>query len=387
MVCFYGIFLSNIALLALVNMYFDRFIYTAEAYRGASFVFQCFLLFHCALIGGLLWMGGEGFWIDLSAPLGFFYAPFFYTLVSVWAGGVAKPMHYSAMHFVLGFIGILLAAVLLRFYRDDAELVANFALIVYGLVCLQVTAYTLMSYIEFHRLVRDKMALMIMSQATMVLLATSLVFITVIFSELRQKAAVFNSFVIAVLMWNGVIIMLRYNLLLVARKFAVFKSVDTTQKSKESFSITSKGRFATNRVYKRKNTAEQGAGKYERSRISEVEMQIYLQRLEAVMDSKIYLDCELSLDILAKTTRIPKYHLTQVFNQGLHSNFNRFINAKRVAHAVCFLDDPDNRDTVLTILLQSGFNSRPSFYRAFAEHYELSPADYRKYSHAKSRNS
>jgi len=89
---------------------------------------------------------------------------------------------------------------------------------------------------------------------------------------------------------------------------------------------------------------------------------------------KAYLQPELSLSELAKSLKTNSSVLSKVINQVHGLNFNDFINAQRCTVFVQKLSIGEHqRRTLLSLALDSGFNSKATFNRAFKKYYGVSP--------------
>jgi AraC-like DNA-binding protein len=101
------------------------------------------------------------------------------------------------------------------------------------------------------------------------------------------------------------------------------------------------------------------------------------QLLDLMEAEKPYLEVELSLPDLARRLRMPVALLSQVINEGTGKNFNDFINAYRVAEFLRQAREPANAHlSLLGIALNSGFNSKSTFNRAFKKVTGTSPKEY-----------
>ena len=112
-----------------------------------------------------------------------------------------------------------------------------------------------------------------------------------------------------------------------------------------------------------------------------------LARLRALMEEeRIYRREGFGVAALVAALDVPEYRLRRLINQRLgHRNFPSFVNGYRLAEATAALADPAQADVpVLTIALDSGFQSIGPFNRAFKAHTGLTPTEYRK--QAESRN-
>ena len=118
--------------------------------------------------------------------------------------------------------------------------------------------------------------------------------------------------------------------------------------------------------------------RYQKSALSTALLDDYQDRLNGLTERKdIYLNAELSLEILAKELRMPKHHLTQLFNLRIGKNFSQYINSLRIMHACKLLEDVENGLTLEEIAFESGFSSRVTFNRYFKIICGSTPSDYR----------
>jgi AraC-like DNA-binding protein len=106
-----------------------------------------------------------------------------------------------------------------------------------------------------------------------------------------------------------------------------------------------------------------------------------LATLRRLMDEqKLYRQDRLSLSVLAGRLGIPEYRLRRLINGRLgHRNFSSFINGYRLAEARAALADPCQADVpILTIALDTGFQSLAPFNRAFKTAAGMTPSQYRR---------
>ncbi len=93
-----------------------------------------------------------------------------------------------------------------------------------------------------------------------------------------------------------------------------------------------------------------------------------------------YREEEVSLARLAARLGVPEYRLRRVINGRFgHRNFNAYVNGYRLAEATAALADPARRERpVLSIALDSGFQSIGPFNRAFKAATGLTPTEFRR---------
>jgi AraC-like DNA-binding protein len=103
-----------------------------------------------------------------------------------------------------------------------------------------------------------------------------------------------------------------------------------------------------------------------------------LERLMSV--DRLYRQEGLTIGVLASRLGLPEYRLRRAINRGLgYRNFNEYLNRHRLADAKQALADPGQADVpILTIALDSGFQSLGPFNRAFKTDTGMTPTEYRK---------
>ena len=88
----------------------------------------------------------------------------------------------------------------------------------------------------------------------------------------------------------------------------------------------------------------------------------------------------LTIGAVAQALDEPEHRLRRLINQRLgHRNFSSFVNGYRLAEARAALADPGQANVpILTIALDSGFQSIGPFNRAFREATGVTPTEYRR---------
>jgi len=111
-----------------------------------------------------------------------------------------------------------------------------------------------------------------------------------------------------------------------------------------------------------------------------------LRRLEQLMIvERAYRREGLTIGVLSAELNVPEYRLRQLINEGLgHRNFNAFLNRYRIEEATAALADPEQKEVpVLTIAMDTGFQSIGPFNRAFKAATDLTPTEFRRIAAAK----
>jgi len=108
------------------------------------------------------------------------------------------------------------------------------------------------------------------------------------------------------------------------------------------------------------------------------ELTFWKSKLAALMNEKeVFKEPTLTLtDVATKLSTTPK-QVSQIVNQGFGLNFNDFINQHRVEEVIeQFKQGKHQERTLLAIALESGFNSKATFNRAFKKHKNNTPQKY-----------
>ncbi len=131
--------------------------------------------------------------------------------------------------------------------------------------------------------------------------------------------------------------------------------------------------LATKSIDSRSEEFEISEGNLSKENIDSVFEQIsYL-----VKDKKLYLDNQLSRDMILNEISISKTVFARVIQAKTGANFISYVNELRINHSIKLLKQYPNY-TIESIAMDSGFNNVRSYYRVFKERFDMSPAEYRK---------
>jgi AraC-like DNA-binding protein len=98
---------------------------------------------------------------------------------------------------------------------------------------------------------------------------------------------------------------------------------------------------------------------------------------KAMTDDKLYIDAELNVTKLAKHLGTSSKIISAVLNQKLRKNFNEYVNEFRVAEVKDRLVKTENRKyTIASVAYECGFNSQPTFQRAFKSIVGVTPREF-----------
>lgn len=116
--------------------------------------------------------------------------------------------------------------------------------------------------------------------------------------------------------------------------------------------------------------------KYARSALSRQHAKRLAERIETAMrDNLLYLDPDLSLLKLSKHISALPNMVSQTLNEVIGSSFYDYVAHWRIEAAKPLI--LSNNNSILTISLEVGFNSRSTFYKAFKREVAMTPKAYR----------
>jgi AraC-like DNA-binding protein len=97
----------------------------------------------------------------------------------------------------------------------------------------------------------------------------------------------------------------------------------------------------------------------------------------AMEKERLYLDPALTVAVVAEHTHLPPKQISAVLNQHLQKSFNEFINEYRIrAIRERLLNGDTENLTIAAIAYEGGFNSLPTFQRAFKTMVGQTPSEF-----------
>jgi len=118
--------------------------------------------------------------------------------------------------------------------------------------------------------------------------------------------------------------------------------------------------------------------KYSKSSLKKEAKSNYAQQLESLMNTdKPYLKNDLRLADLAALLEIKSHHLSQLINEHYQCSFFDYINQYRILEAKRLIKE-NQKETLLKIAFNSGFNNKTSFVNAFKKFESATPSAYKR---------
>ncbi|NJN26540.1 MAG: AraC family transcriptional regulator [Cyclobacteriaceae bacterium] len=127
-------------------------------------------------------------------------------------------------------------------------------------------------------------------------------------------------------------------------------------------------------------TLQKQPEKYEKTRLKEEEIPgLKKNLLDYMVQTRPYLNQNLTIGELAELLHMPTYQLSQLINDQLGQSFYEFINTYRVEEVkLRFFDPKYSHLTLPGIAMECGFSSKASFNRIFKQMTGLTPTEYIK---------
>ncbi|MDC8004552.1 helix-turn-helix transcriptional regulator [Aureisphaera galaxeae] len=105
---------------------------------------------------------------------------------------------------------------------------------------------------------------------------------------------------------------------------------------------------------------------------------VIVQLQKIIVEKHLYRNPELTLADLSKSVGLSERTISAAINNELNKNFYRFINEYRVEEVKAKLRDPKfDHMKILSIALDSGFNSKASFNRIFKSYVGQTPLQFK----------
>lgn len=120
--------------------------------------------------------------------------------------------------------------------------------------------------------------------------------------------------------------------------------------------------------------------KYKQVLLDTNEIKKYSKELEQIMmDYKLYLNPDLSLNDLASYLELPANYVSQLLNLGFQKNFSEYVNTFRVNEFKQRIIQKENNGlTIMAVAYDSGFNSKTVFNTFFKKMEGVTPNIYLK---------
>ena len=142
--------------------------------------------------------------------------------------------------------------------------------------------------------------------------------------------------------------------------------------------IPIKNELLTNTYKSDTGSAGQAVTKYKNSNLSTDQKREMKNGIVNLIHTGIYINPELSLEMIAEELQTNTTYLSQVINEEFQQNFYQLINLHRVNQAKRLLDSPESRKfTIESIANKCGFKSKSSFNSSFKKNTGKTPSEYR----------
>jgi AraC-like DNA-binding protein len=119
--------------------------------------------------------------------------------------------------------------------------------------------------------------------------------------------------------------------------------------------------------------------KYLGSSLNEADCQRITKKIKAFLQDHLQVvSRNLTLDQMCKKIGEKKHHVSQSISQEFKTSFNDLVNFQRIEYAKSILRDPTKDDLkILAVAIESGFNNKNTFNRAFTKFTNQTPSSFR----------
>ncbi len=133
-------------------------------------------------------------------------------------------------------------------------------------------------------------------------------------------------------------------------------------------------------LYKDPKFLKQIRKKYFSSNLDKKHMSAIHKKIEvSFKKEELFLQNNLTVKTLGRNLNEKHYHISQTFSEYIKENFNDYVNKHRIEYAKNLLRDPEYAPyKIEAIALESGFNNKVTFYKAFTKFNDDTPSKYRK---------
>lgn len=133
-------------------------------------------------------------------------------------------------------------------------------------------------------------------------------------------------------------------------------------------------------LFKNPDFLKQIQKKYFSSNLSKKDMQRITSKIESdFKEEQLFLNGGLSISSLSEILGEKPHHVSQTFSEYIKENFNDYVNKHRIDIAKQYLHDSKYSNyKIEAIALESGFNNKVTFYKAFTKFTNETPSAYRK---------
>ena len=119
--------------------------------------------------------------------------------------------------------------------------------------------------------------------------------------------------------------------------------------------------------------------KYQSSILNKSDKEVYRVKLISLMNQeKLYLNPSITINEIAQKLDIHPIYVSQIINEIFQQNFRDFVNKYRIEECKRLLTQEDHHLNIMGIALDSGFNSKSAFNRAFKRHTGITPKEFKK---------
>jgi AraC-like DNA-binding protein len=118
-------------------------------------------------------------------------------------------------------------------------------------------------------------------------------------------------------------------------------------------------------------------GEIDEEKVKPLVNEYKIQVNDFIIQSQVYLNPDISIIDLSRATTIPVHHLRLLINKDEGQRFNDYINQYRIHHMQALINNGALLNKTLeTLAFESGFSSKPAFFRGMKKLTNQTPGVY-----------
>lgn len=345
--------------------------------------------FHALVVLASIYLLRDNLLLNSSSPFFLFYGLYFYFFINSIASGnvlVYKDLYFNKYFFISSFFTsgyIFLAIVSNELSSSFIYQYFYFLFATEGLLMVYYSIkvfYLLAKNTQINEFLRLNLMAINMLLLFIGVLLASFVFLDFSYFTLYRSLLVICVLCLVIyflVIYRIIFKQLNVEIVINSNVHSDFQFID----SKLSIDYVPESVINTEIIHDEESVSDvEKDNKYSKSRVSDDLFEDYTIRItDTLLQEKLYLDQDFTLDDLSEVTKISKHHLGQYFSSVHNSNFNKFINQLRVEFIIEYIHSTkDVRLNVNDLLAISPFKSRASFFRNFKEVTGIPPSDFLK---------
>lgn len=344
--------LCGIAVLAIATLYIGSIIKNKPFINKACMHYLILVAVHALYILNGRYNFGPARFVNAGAPFGLLYGPLFFMAFNSMNGKKTKNifLHFvPALIFTIGFVIFMLDPAIKSAYQ------IQFYILLFSGMILSLSGYAILPlFRNIKQDMKNEAAKKMLKTWGFCLIMIALLLLSILFTRIipeRKIIVELPAILVYGLIFTTVCLIFRYTITQFIHESGTRPALPILENAQPV--------------------------KYVKSSVKNEDFANYKKKLDILFQKEqIYLQNELTLDILSKKLKISRHYLTQLFNVYIGENFNAYVNRHRIEYAIQLANSATEKISIEDLAYKSGFNSKVSFNRHFKNSTGYSPSEY-----------